>query len=115
MMKQFENMNTFGKDGLEAYVASATAMTKGFQTLAGEMAEFSRKSFEKSTSTVEQTLAAKSVDKAMEVQKDAAKEAGEAYVAELTKLGEIYTDVAKEAFKPFEASIAQFTKAASAK
>jgi len=88
MMKQFENMNTFGKEGMEAYVASATAMTKGFQTIAGEMAEFSRKSFEKNTAIVEKTLAAKSIEKAVEVQQGAAKEAGEAYVAELTKLGE---------------------------
>ncbi|MGI9374010.1 MAG: phasin family protein [Hyphomicrobiales bacterium] len=115
MMKQFENMQSFGKDGLEAYVASASAMTKGFQEIAGEMAEFSRKSFEKNTATVEKALAAKSIDKAIEVQSAAAKEAGEAYVAEITKLGEIYSNVAKEAFKPFEASVAQFTKAAASK
>ncbi len=115
MMKQFENMQAFGKEGFDAYVASATAMTKGFQEIAGEVAEYSRKSFEKNTATVEKTLAAKSFDKALEVQSAAAKEASEAYVAEITKLGEIYTNVAKEAFKPFEASVAQFTKAAASK
>ena len=47
MIKSFENFQAFGKEGFEAYVASATAMTKGFQTIAGEMADYSRKSFEK--------------------------------------------------------------------
>ncbi len=112
MMKSFENMQSFGKDGMEAYVASATAMTKGLQTIAGEMAEFSRKSFETGTAAVEKTISAKSIDKALEVQQGAAKEASEAYMAEMTKLGELYTNVAKEAYKPFEASVAQFTKAA---
>jgi phasin family protein len=113
MMKSFENMQSFGKDGFDAYVASATAMTKGLQSIAGEMAEFSRKSFEQSTATVEKAMAAKSIDKALEVQQGAAKNASEAYVAEVTKLGELYTNVAKEAYKPFEASVAQFTKTAS--
>lgn len=111
MMKSFENFQAFGKEGFEAYVASATAMTKGFQTIAGEMADYSRKSFEKSTAVVEKTLAAKSIDKALEVQQDAAKQAGEDYVAELNKLGELYVATAKEAYKPFEAQVAEFTKA----
>ena len=53
MMKSFEEFQSFGKDGFEAYVASSTAVTKGVQAMAQETAEFSRKSFEKGTAAFE--------------------------------------------------------------
>ncbi|MFM8746190.1 MAG: phasin family protein, partial [Aestuariivirga sp.] len=52
-MKSFEEFQSFGKDGFEAYVASSSALTKGFQAIAQEAAEYSRKSFEKSTAAFE--------------------------------------------------------------
>ena len=75
MMKSFEEFQTFGKDGFEAYVASATALTKGIQAIAQEAADFSRKSFEKGTAAFEKATAAKSFEKALEVQQGFAKEA----------------------------------------
>jgi phasin family protein len=108
MMKSFEEFQTFGKDGFEAYVASSTALTKGVQAMAQETAEFSRKSLEKSTAAFEKLTAAKSVEKALEAQQAFAKESYDAMVAQMTKLNELYINTAKEAFKPFEASLAAF-------
>ena len=108
MMKSFEEFQSFGKDGFEAYVASSTAMTKGMQAMAQEAADFSRKSFEKGTAAFEKVSASKSIDKAMEVQQAFAKESYEALVAQMTKMGELYVATAKEAYKPFEASLAAF-------
>lgn len=108
MMKSFEEFQTFGKDGFEAYVASSTALTKGFQSMAQEAADFSRKAFEKSTAAFEKASAAKSLDKALEVQQAYAKESYEAMVAQMTKMGELYVATAKEAYKPFEAGLAAF-------
>ena len=108
MMKQFENMQAFGKEGFEAYVNSATAVTKGMQNIASEAVDFSRKSFEQNAAVVEKVLAAKSVEKAMEVQQGYAKDVFEAYVGQMNKFGELYTAAAKEAYKPFEAKISQF-------
>ncbi len=109
MIKDFDQFQTIGKDNFEATVASATALTKGFQEIATEVADFSRKSFEDSTAVVEKAFAAKSVDKALEVQTDFAKGAYEAYVGQMTKIGEMYMNAAKEAYKPFEGQFAQFT------
>jgi phasin family protein len=109
MIKDFDQFQTIGKDNFEATVASATALTKGFQEIATEVADFSRKSFEDSTAVVEQAFAAKSIDKALEVQTDFAKGAYEAYVGQVAKIGEIYLNAAKEAYKPFEGHMAQFT------
>ncbi|WP_373504481.1 phasin family protein [Aestuariivirga sp.] len=108
MMKSFEEFQTFGKDGFEAYVASSTAVTKGMQAIAQEAADFSRKSFEKSTSAFEKLSAVKSFDKAVEAQQAFAKESYETMVAQMTKFNELYLATAKEAFKPFEASLAAF-------
>jgi hypothetical protein len=51
---------------------------------------------------MENLLSAKSLDKAVEVQSEYAKSAYEGYVTLATKLGQIYTDLAKEAFKPYD-------------
>ena len=108
MMKSFEEFQTFGKDGFEAYVASSNALTKGFQAIAQEAADYSRKSFEKGTAAFEKLSASKSLDKAIEVQQAVAKESYESLVAQMTKMNELYIATAKEAFKPFEASLAAF-------
>lgn len=111
MIKSFEDVQKLSKEGFEAYTASAAAMTKGIQSIAAETADFSRKSFEKNSKLLEEVAAVKSIDKAFEVQSGFAKEAYEAYVGQMTKIGEIYAAAAKDAFKPFEATFAQFTAA----
>lgn len=107
-MKSFEEFQSFGKDGYEAYVASSSALTKGFQTIAQEFADYSRKAFEQSSAVFEKASGAKSIDKAMEVQQVFTKESYESLVAQMTKMGELYVATAKEAYKPFEASFAAF-------
>ena len=108
MMKSFEEFQTLGKDGMEAYAALASAVTKGFQTIAQEAAEYSRKSFEKGSQAMEKVTAVKSFDKAIELQQNFAKEAYETFVAQMTKFNELYVATAKEAYKPFESSFAAF-------
>ena len=108
MMKSFEEFQSFGKDGFEAYVASSNALTKGFQAIAQEAADYSRRSFEKGSAAFEKLSASKSFDKAIEVQQALAKESYESLVAQMTKLNEMYLATAKEAYKPFEASLAAF-------
>ena len=43
----------------------------------------------------------------MEVQSEYLKSSYEDFVAEATKLGGLYTDFAKEAYKPFEGALAK--------
>src|SRR4051812_21639453 len=65
MMKSFEDFQTYGKEGMDAYVASAAAVTKGFQTMTAEAVEYARRTFEKGSEAFEQAAAAKSFDKAL--------------------------------------------------
>jgi phasin family protein len=107
MMNSIEDMNKAGKDMMDNQMKAATAVTKGFQAIAAEAADYSKKSFEDGTKTLEKLMAVKSLDKAFEIQAEYAKAAYEAMVAQTTKMGEMMTAVAKDAYKPFEAAIAK--------
>jgi phasin family protein len=101
-MKTIEDMQKVGKDNVEATMKSFGAFSKGLQAIAVEMADYSKKSFEEGTAATEKLFGAKSLEKAIEVQSDYFKTAYESFVSEATKLGELYSDLAQEAYKPFE-------------
>jgi hypothetical protein len=103
MMMNFDEVQKMSKDSMDATMKSFGALSKASQTIATELADFSKKSFEDGTKVMEKMFGAKSLDKAIEIQSDYAKTAYEGFVAQATKIGELYVDLAKEAYKPFEA------------
>jgi phasin family protein len=111
-MVRIDEVQKLGKDNMDATLRSFGAFSKNWQAITVEIADYSKKVFEQSTAATEKLLGAKSLEKAIEVQSDYAKTAYETFVAEATKLGELYADLAREAYKPFET---QFGKAASVK
>jgi len=112
MIKNMEDVQKMGKDSMDATMKSLGMLSKASQAIAAEVADYSKKSFEDGTKVMEKLLGAKSIDKAMEIQTDYAKTAYEGFVAQATKMGELYSELAKETYKPFEAYVA---KAAPAK
>lgn len=107
MTNNFEAMQKFSKDQMEAATAATAAMTKGIQTIAAEATDYSKKAFETGSATFEKLIAAKTPDAAFQIQSEYAKTAYEGFVAQATKMGELYTNMAKDAFKPVEAAMAQ--------
>jgi hypothetical protein len=112
MVKNFEEFQKYGKDNMDASLKSFGAVSKGVQAIAVEWADYSKKAFEQGTAATEKLFGAKSLDKAFEVQSEYAKTAYENFVAEASKLGELYADLAKETYKPFEAYMAKAGAAA---
>jgi len=102
MLKGFEDFQKVGKDGFDASVRSFGEMNKGFQAIAAEVTDYSKKAFEDSTRAFEQLIGCKSIEQAVEIQSQYAKKAYETYVAEMSKLGEMYVGLAKDAYKPVE-------------
>jgi phasin family protein len=102
-----DQMQKFGKDSMDMAMASFGAWTKNAQAIATEIADYSKKYFEDSAAALEKIMSAKSPEKAMEVQSEYLKSSYEGFVAETTKLTELYTDLAKQAYKPFEGAIAK--------
>jgi len=111
-MLKLEDMQQYGKEQFDAAVASAGTFSKGFQAIATAVSDLSKKSFENNTAYAEKLAGVKSLDKAIELQTDYAKTAYECFVTETTKIGEIYADLAKEAYKPFESYLSKFPKSA---
>ena len=107
MIANLEDIQKFTKDQMDAATAATTTLTKGLQTIAAEATDYSKKSFEKTSSTFEQLMAAKTPDAAFKIQSEFAKTAYEGFVAQATKMGELYTNFAKEAFKPVESAFAK--------
>ena len=109
MLKNFDELQQLGKSNMEATMASIGAASKGAQAVAASVANYSKKSFEDGSAALEKLFGAKTLEKAIEVQSDYVKTAYEGFVAEATKLGELYTDLAKETYKPYEGMLAKVT------
>src|ERR1700730_1372661 len=107
MLKNFDEVQKLSKDNMDITIKSISALSKGVQAIAVEVADYSKKSFEEGSAAAEKLFGAKTLDKAIEVQSDYFKTAYEGFVAEATKIGELYTDLAKEASKPIETAIAK--------
>ena len=111
MLKNFEDFQKLGKENVDTCVKQFGTVSKGWQAIATEVADYSKKSFEHGTATLESLLGAKSLEKAIEIQSDYVKTAYEGFVAEASKMGELYTDLAKETYKPLEGMIAKVAPA----
>jgi hypothetical protein len=103
MIKNFDEVQKLSKDSMDATMKSFGAVTKTSQAIAAEFTDYSKKSFEDGSKVLEKLFGAKSLDKAIEIQTDYAKTAYEGFVAQATKMGELYAELAKETYKPFEA------------
>jgi hypothetical protein len=110
MINGFEDFQKIGKDNMDYAMKSFGSFSTSLQSLAVEMADYSKKSYEDSAATFEKLMAAKSLDKAVEIQTDYVKSAYEGFVAQATKVGELYADIAKDAYKPFEGMVAKSSK-----
>ncbi|HPG02459.1 MAG TPA: phasin family protein [Beijerinckiaceae bacterium] len=112
MAYDFEAFQKFGKEQFEAASAAMGEVAKGLQAIATEATDYSKKSFADSSALVEKLVGVKKLDEAITLQTDYAKSSYEGFVAQATKMGEMYQAVAKEAFKPVEGAIAKMQAAA---
>ncbi len=113
-MFNFEDANKKSKENLDTVLKGYASLTKAFQAIATEAADYSKKTFEDSVAHFEKISTVKSVEAAFELQTSYVKTAYEGYVAEATKIGEMYADLAKDAYKPYEAPVAKASAAVKA-
>lgn len=106
-MTGYEDIQKAGQDNFDTAVKSLGEVNKGFQAIAGEVTGYTKKAIEDGTAAFEKLAGVKSVEQAIELQTTYAKKAYEDYISQMSKLGEMYTDVAKEAYKPVETAIAK--------
>ena len=99
---KLDDMQRTTNDNLDATMHSFEGATRVTQEIASQIADYSKRSFEQGTRTMENLLCARSLDKAVEVQTEYARVAYESYVSHATKLGHLYADLAREAFKSYQ-------------
>ena len=107
MMKGMEDFQKLNKDNFEATVRTFGEVNKGFQAIATDWTDYTKKAFEEGTAAFEKLAGAKSFEQAIEIQSNYAKKAYDDYVAQVSKLSEMYVGLAKEAYKPVEAAVAK--------
>jgi hypothetical protein len=96
----FQEFQDFSKQQLEAIAAASSTWAKGLQELATESTDYSKQAFAVGSATFEKILGARSVEAAIQIQSDYAKQAYEGFVAQASKFSELYAKVASDALKP---------------
>lgn len=102
MTQKFEDFSQYGKEFAESGLSSLTSLSKGAQAIAAEASEYTTRSFEAGSAAVERLFSATSLEDALEIQSDFLKRSYEGFVAGATRIGNLYADLAKDAYKPFE-------------
>lgn len=100
LAKSMSTFADFQKHSIEAMMASATALAKGFERAASEQSAFAKEAFEESVAAAKAATTSKSVQEAMEIQSDFARTAFEKQLGHATKLADHWNTVAKEAADP---------------
>jgi hypothetical protein len=105
MIKNYEDFQKLGQKNVDTAMKMFGEWSKGWQAIAAEMTDYTKRSFEEGTATVEKLLAAKSIEQAVEIQTGYAKRAYDDYMHQVSKLGGLYAELAKEAYKPVERAL----------
>jgi hypothetical protein len=98
-----------GNKQADPAIASGNALSVDFQTLATAYGNYTKKSFEQTQAFVEKLSGVRSLDKAVEIQTEFAKQAYETFVTESQKIRELYRGLAKQNLRPFEGIVAKKT------
>ena len=105
MTTGLDNLQPAGNAQLDAVTIGLASYTTIFQAIVAEGADYTKKTVETRLALVEKLVGAKSLDTVVQIQSEYAKTSYSAFVAHATKMGELYSDLAKAAFKPVELAI----------
>ncbi|MDX2201708.1 MAG: phasin family protein [Hyphomicrobiaceae bacterium] len=104
-MFKIEDFQKLSQANMDAAMKAIGEWNKGMQTIAAEMSDYTKRSFEEGTATFEKLLSVKSVEQAVEIQTGFAKRAYDGYMHQMSKVGNLYAEMAKEAYKPVEKAL----------
>lgn len=99
-VKSFEEANDFAKGNVEALVAAGKVAAAGFETMAQGAADYSKKSFEQTTTAIRTLATVKTPNDFFKVQNDFAKTQFDNLVAEASKASETMLKLMGEVFEP---------------
>ena len=110
MINGFDDLQKIGKDNVDVALKSADAFTKGFQALATETADYARQSLEAGAKAFEKLVAARASTRRSRSSPISSARPTRATSSQATKVGEIVTDMANDAYKPYEGFFGKFAE-----
>ena len=110
MANEFEDIQKYGKEQFESATAATSCFTKTLQAIATETADYSKKAMEANSAFTEKLLGVKSYESAVQIQSEYLKTSYAGFVAQATKMGGLYSSLAKEVFKTVETAVTKAYK-----
>jgi hypothetical protein len=104
MTDKIDDLQKYGKEQFDTATAATSSIAKTMQLIASEAADYSKKTFESNSAFMEKLLGVKSYESAIQLQSEYWKTSYADFIAQATKMGELYSSLAKEAFKPLESA-----------
>lgn len=102
----FEGFQTLTQQQLEAFTVASSTWSKGLREIAVDSTDYSKKAFAAGSAVLEKLLGARSVESAIQIQSEYAKQVFEGFVAQAAKFSELYAKVASDALKPVTSAYA---------
>jgi hypothetical protein len=100
MTKDFESIQQAGNVELNAVTTKLPSFGTIVESIFAEGTDYMKKSVDARMAFVEKLLGAKSLDAVIQIQSEYAKTSYADFVAQGTKMGELYSNLAKACFKP---------------
>lgn len=115
--KNYEEMLQFGKENVEAVVKSGSIVAKGVQDLSHSLVTLAQASIDEQVAAGKALIGAKSIKEVMDLSSSMAKTNFDKLMAEGSKLTQLSTKLAEEAFSPITtrvtAAVERFFKTAA--
>lgn len=101
----FDDVATFHKDNVEAFVTSSTILAKGLEAVSKELLSFHQSQYENGVSAAKALGGVKSLKELVDLQAAFAKASFDAFLAEATKVSESGMKIVNEASEPLTARV----------
>ena len=108
--KSVDDATAFGQQNVDAIVKSSEVAAKVAEGLGEEITTFSKKSFEDTVAAAQDIASSKTATELFEKQSAFATSAFEGFVAQATKMNEIFTSAAKDITAPLNARATETMK-----
>ena len=105
MTKGVEELTSFGQENVDAIVKSSEVAAKAAEGFGNEVTAFSKKSFEDGVAAAQDFATAKNMTELVEKQTAFAQAAFEGFMAQATKMNEMYMAAAKDVAAPLNARV----------
>ena len=100
----------FHKGSLEAFMASAGAFAKGVEKLSTQQSTFVKTAFDEGVASAKAVSTSKSVQEALDIQSDYARETIEKNLGQINKVADLWIETTKKSAEPLTSRYAEMVE-----